>query len=100
MLPREPFSVQMVSFLPGTYPMPSPTALSFGTNTCLWATSLALGVAAAAMLVNQAASSRGGVMASRPDLRLKEGLQKVRDYRAVHREKPVCPLVRSPKDMV
>eukprot|EP00903_Cladosiphon_okamuranus_P007801 g7550.t1 len=36
------------------------------------------------MLVNQAASSRGGVMASRPDLRLKEGLQKVRDYRAVH----------------
>ena len=41
---------------------------------------------AAAMLVNQAASSRGGVMASRPDLRLKEGLQKVRDYRAVHRE--------------
>eukprot|EP00752_Nemacystus_decipiens_P006238 g5627.t1 len=36
------------------------------------------------MLVNQAASSRGGVMASRPDLRLKEGLQKLRDYRAVH----------------
>lgn len=40
-----------------------------------------------AMLANQAASTRGGVMASRPDLRLKEGLMKVRDYRAVHGER-------------
>lgn len=29
-------------------------------------------------------------MASRPDLRLKEGLQKLRDYRAVHRKNLSC----------
>ncbi|CAM9754888.1 unnamed protein product [Ectocarpus fasciculatus] len=36
------------------------------------------------MLVQHAASSARGVMASRPDLKLKEGLRKVKDYRAVH----------------
>ncbi|CAM9156500.1 unnamed protein product [Ectocarpus sp. 13 AM-2016] len=36
------------------------------------------------MLVHHAASSARGVMASRPDLKLKEGLRKLKDYRAVH----------------
>ncbi|CAM9317353.1 unnamed protein product [Hapterophycus canaliculatus] len=36
------------------------------------------------LLAKHAASARSGVMTCRPDLRLKEGLQKVRDYRAVH----------------
>ncbi|CAB1103615.1 unnamed protein product [Ectocarpus sp. CCAP 1310/34] len=36
------------------------------------------------MLVHHAASSARGVMASRPDLKLKDGLRKLKDYRAVH----------------
>lgn len=41
-----------------------------------------------AMLVKYAAtaSARNGGMAARPDLTLKPSLQKLRDYRAVHRE--------------
>lgn len=40
------------------------------------------------MLVTHAAQARtrGGVMASRPDLKLRAGMQKVRDYRAIHCE--------------
>lgn len=71
-----------VALLP--LPNPSPHSERFALARQLLFVLLASGVAA--MLVHHAASSARGVMASRPDLKLKEGLRKLKDYRAVHRE--------------
>lgn len=71
------------AFLPLPNPNPHCERFTFCTSLLLFVL-LASGVAA--MLVQHAASSARGVMASRPDLKLKEGLRKVKDYRAVHRE--------------